>query len=116
MITTKEAKAFALSLPLSGEHDHWGRPSFRIKGKKIFMTLRPEEHRAVVKLSEPDQDLFSSAPNKAIYPIPGTWGRQGWTYVELRKTGKRLFKEIVVAAWCAVASKKLVAEHFPAYK
>ena len=82
MITPSKARELALALPGVEEKDHLGMPSFRVKGK-IFMTLQPDLNRAMVKLTLEDQSVFSLSP---IYkPVPGGWGRQGATFVDLKK-------------------------------
>jgi len=40
MVSGDKARELALALPESVEHDHHGRPSFRVAGK-IFATRRP---------------------------------------------------------------------------
>jgi hypothetical protein len=42
-------REFALALPEVEEHDHWGRPSFRVTGK-ILAALWPDEQRAMIKV------------------------------------------------------------------
>jgi hypothetical protein len=54
MITLEIVRELALALPEVEEHDHWGRPSFRIRGK-IFATLWPAEQRAMLKLPLAEQ-------------------------------------------------------------
>ena len=36
MMTPAEVRKLALSLPEATEQDHWGNPSFRVKGKKAL--------------------------------------------------------------------------------
>jgi len=49
VIRPERARAIALAMPEADEQDHRGHPSFRVRGK-IFGTLWPAEHRAVLKL------------------------------------------------------------------
>ncbi|WP_333819287.1 MmcQ/YjbR family DNA-binding protein [Ohtaekwangia sp.] len=107
MIDLKEARKLALSLPESSEEDHWGRPSFRVK-KKIFLTLWPAEKRAVVKLSTVDQSVFCDYNAAVFYPVPGAWGKQGWTNIELQKVRKDMFKDALNLSWQSVAPKSLL--------
>lgn len=106
MVTPETARQLALSLPEVAEQDHFGMPSFRVKGK-IFMTLQPDLGRAMVKLSLIDQSVF--VLSKFYWPVPGGWGRKGATYVDLKKVGKRMFQDSVTQAWLRVAPKRLVA-------
>ena len=50
MVTTKDIRKIALSLPETEEREHWQRPSYRVKSK-IFATLWETEQRAVLKLT-----------------------------------------------------------------
>ena len=109
MVDIETVRKLALSYPETEEHDHWGRPSFRVK-KKIFATLWPKERRAVLKLSVVDQSVFTEYNPEIFYPIPNAWGRQGWTFVELKKVRKDRFKDALNLAWRAVAPKSLLKE------
>lgn len=105
-----EVRTFALSLPQVVEQGHWGRPSFRVKGK-IFMTLWPEEDRAVLKFTPDQQDEWVEAREGMFTPVHGTWGLQGHTFMTLG--GKdaidgKTVKTAVVLAWRNVAPKRLV--------
>ena len=66
MVDLETVHKLALSLPDTDEHDHWGRPSYRVK-KRIFLTLWPSEKRAVVKLSLVDQSVFCKYNNTIFY-------------------------------------------------
>ena len=105
----KTLKVYALSLPETSEQSHFEKTSFRVK-KKIFVTYETKANQACVKLSVIDQDVFSLAGNDAIYPVPNKWGQKGWTLVELEKVGEELLKEVVLAAYCEVAPKKLAGQ------
>lgn len=106
MVTIDEVKKLSLSFPETTEQDHFERPSFRVK-KKIFAVLHTKDKRVVLKLSLIDQDIFSAYDNTIIYPIPGAWGKQGWTFVELQKVRKYMFKDALTLSYCEVAPKKL---------
>lgn len=94
----------ALSLPEVTIEPHFEKISFRIK-KKIFLTYDLKNDRATVKLSEPDQELFSAGTGHCIYPVAGKWGAQGWTFVELDQVGHDLLLEVVTRAYWEVAPK-----------
>jgi hypothetical protein len=112
MLSWEAAQKLALSLPEVEERDHFGSPSFRVKGK-IFAQLSAQcksEQRALVKLSNADQsalimsapDIFSSAPH---------WGHHGWTYVMLASVQKSILRSLFLQSWRLVAPKQLVATH-----
>jgi hypothetical protein len=84
MMKLEEVRTFALSLPGVEEKEHWGKPSFRFKDK-IFSTLWEDENRAMLKLSLVDQSVFCGYDNTVFFPVPGGWGKQGATFVDLAK-------------------------------
>ena len=107
MVSIDGFRKLALSFPYVNEQDHWGRPSFTVKGK-IFSTLRIEQGLAIVKLSLIDQSVYVSFDSKVFYPVPGGWGRKGATFVELKKVKKSMLKEVLGNAWAKVAPKVLL--------
>lgn len=104
MILFPELREWALSFPNTVEAPHFDKTSFRVKDK-IFVTYDFKLHRASVKLSLTDQDLFGLHDITAVYPVPNAWGKQGWTYVELKKVRKEVLREIVKAAYQEILGK-----------
>lgn len=109
MVNSAELREWAMAFPEAVEAPHFEKASFRVK-KKIFATLDEPRHRAVVKLSPVEQSVFSAYDNTIIYPLDGTWGKQGWTAVELKKVRKGVCRDVLRAAYCNVAPKKLAAQ------
>ncbi|MGV3508016.1 MAG: MmcQ/YjbR family DNA-binding protein [Sphingobacteriaceae bacterium] len=106
MVTLDTFRNLALSFPEATEEPHFEKSSFRVK-KKIFATYDDINKRACVKLSEIDQDVFTSADKATIYPVNNKWGKQGWTIIEMRKVNKDLFTDALTTAYCETAPKKL---------
>jgi hypothetical protein len=104
MVNIKTFIKLSLSLPEVEEAPHFEKTSFRIK-KKIFVTLDVKNAKACLKLTEIDQSVFATSP--AIYPVPNKWGKQGWTFIELKKVNKKLLEDALKTAYCTVAPKKL---------
>ncbi|MEK6783258.1 MAG: MmcQ/YjbR family DNA-binding protein [Bacteroidota bacterium] len=102
MVDIETVRKLALSFPETVEQNHWGRPSFRVK-KRIFATIWPAEKRAVLKLSLEDQSVFAEYNSEIFYPVNNAWGKQGWTFIELRKVRKGMFKDALNLAWREVA-------------
>lgn len=105
MITFEELKKYALSFPEATMEPHFEKISFRIR-KKIFATYDEKLHRAVVKLNEVDQDTYALIGGGSIYPVPGKWGRQGWTAMELDGVEEDLMRDIVSNSYESVARKR----------
>lgn len=108
MISIDTFRALALSLPEATEEPHFEKTSFRVK-KKIFATYDEPRHRACIKLSEIDQDVFTSINSADIYPLENKWGKQGWTIIELNTVNQEIFFDAIKTAYCEVAPKKLAA-------
>jgi hypothetical protein len=106
MVSLDGVRKLALSFPEAVEMPHFEKASFRVK-KKIFATIDAKNSRCVVKLSAIDQSTFASYDETIIYPIKGTWGKQGWTIVELKKVPKKLLHDILITSYCEVAPEKL---------
>jgi hypothetical protein len=111
MVTVAAARQLALSLPETEEKSHFDTPDFRVKNK-IFATIKADKQLMMVKLSAVDQSVFCSFDTTIIYPVPGGWGRQGATYIELKKVKKAMLLDALTTAWKNVAPKKLVAKYF----
>ncbi|WP_140937641.1 MmcQ/YjbR family DNA-binding protein [Sphingobacterium lumbrici] len=106
MVSIDTFRKLALSFPEATEEPHFEKTSFRVK-KKIFATYDDIKKRACIKLSEIDQDVFSSADRTIIFPVDNKWGKQGWTLIEMNKVHKDLFFDALRTAYCEVAPKKL---------
>ncbi|MGB5436300.1 MAG: MmcQ/YjbR family DNA-binding protein [Maribacter sp.] len=109
MVTIDSFRQLALSFPEVTEEPHFEKTSFRVK-KKIFATYDPKNKKASIKLSEIDQDVFSSSPGKTIYPVDNKWGKQGWTLIEMENVHPDLFTDALTTAYCEVAPIKLADE------
>lgn len=106
MVSIATFRKLALSFPETKEEAHFEKISFKVKGK-IFATYDEVNKRACVKLSEIDQNVFSSADKTIIFPVGNKWGKQGWTLIEMQKVRKDLFVDALTTAYCEVAPKKL---------
>jgi predicted DNA-binding protein (MmcQ/YjbR family) len=106
MVSINAFRKLALSFRETSEQPHFEKTSFRV-GKKIFATYDDKNNRACIKLSAIDQDVFSSYNKSIIYPIPNKWGKQGWTFIDLKKIPKEMFIDALTNAYNEVAPKKL---------
>ena len=106
MIECETVRALALALPEVEEHDHWGRPSFRVRGK-IFATLWPSEQRAMLKLPPPEQAALMLRDAATFSMAPGSWGVRGSIRAELRTVDRADFVAALQTAWRGVAPKRL---------
>jgi len=103
MVDIETFRKLALSFPGAEELPHFELVSFRFK-KKIFATFWQKENRAMLKLSLVNQSVFCSYNNKVFFPVPGGWGKQGATFVDLKKVRKDMFLDALRTAYHNVAS------------
>src|SRR4051794_4924292 len=104
MVTPAAYRKMALSFTGTEEQPHFEISSFRVN-KKIFATLWEKEKRAMLKLSPVSQSVFCSYDNSIFFPVPGGWGRQGATFVDLIKVKKDVFLEALTTAYNETAAK-----------
>lgn len=110
MVNIDSFRQLALSFSEAVELPHFEKTSFRVK-KKIFATLDPDNQQGVLKLREIDQSVFCSLDKTIIYPVSGTWGKQGWTVVELHKVKKEMLQDALTVSYCSVAPKRLADKY-----
>ena len=109
MTTPEELRQLALSLPEVEEHETWGHPTFRVRGK-IFATLSADEQVAGVKASLEDQEeLIASDPK--TFAVASYTGRFGWVSVQLSTVDPGEMRELVIEAWRRTAPRRLVAAY-----
>jgi hypothetical protein len=98
MISLEGFKALALSYNDVTEAPHFEKTSFRVK-KKIFATLDGKNKRAMLILPEIEQSVFCAYNQEIIYPVNGTWGKQGATYFELSKVPLPMLRDALKVAY-----------------
>ncbi len=98
-----DLRRLALALPEAAEGDDHGKPAFLV-GKKIFCTVG-DDGRATVRLDPEDQHNLEAAG--VITPVPGYWGRKGWSYVWPDRVSEDQLATLLRLAWAGVAPKRL---------
>jgi len=106
MVSIEAFRKLALTFDEAVEHPHFEKPSFRVR-KKIFATLDQKNNTVTLKLPEIEQSVFCSFNKSVIYPVNGTWGKQGWTIVDLKKVRKEMLQDALTVSYCNVAPKGL---------
>jgi predicted DNA-binding protein (MmcQ/YjbR family) len=106
MISINLFRELALSFPETTEEPHFEKISFRVK-KKIFATYNAAVHRACVKLSAIDQDVFCKTNLNIIFPVDNLWGKQGWTLIDMNDINEAVFIDALTTAYCQVAPARL---------
>lgn len=98
-------RTLALAQPEAVEKSHFGKADFRVR-EKIFAGFN-DKGMAYVKLTPEQQEMLVSAEPSIISPIPGGWGRKGWTLLDQQKADDDLLKSALKMAWKNVAPKSL---------
>jgi hypothetical protein len=109
-MTAQDFRRIALSFPEVIEAAHMGHPDFRVKNR-IFATLGyPDRGWAMVKLTPAQQEWLVLAEPSTFSPVPGRWGRAGYTNVRLRPARKGIVREALTTAWRNRAPKRLAKQ------
>jgi hypothetical protein len=93
----------------SEEKSHFGKADFRVRNK-IFAGFN-DKGLAYVKLRTEQQEMVCASEADLVRPIPGGWGRQGWTEIEHASADSKLLNSLIHMAWANVAPKTLVQAH-----
>lgn len=92
----RDVRALALAWPETTEEDHFGRPSFRVRGR-IFATVPDPEHLNVM-IDPIDVDGVVKEDPAACEPL--LWGKQlRGVRVKLRIVEPDLVRDLLAAAW-----------------
>jgi hypothetical protein len=95
--------ALALSGAVEGAHQRTA--DFRV-GKRVFATLGyPDDAWGTLKLTPDQQSMLVDAEPETFRPVPGGWGKQGYTNVLLAKADAKTLKSALSMAWRNVAPK-----------
>jgi len=100
-----DMRRLSLEMPEAEEKSHFGKADFRVRNR-IFATL-PDADTAVVKLTHEQQEMLTGAEPAIFAPVPGGWGRQGWTRVTLAAADELTLKSALLTAWRNVAPVSL---------
>jgi predicted DNA-binding protein (MmcQ/YjbR family) len=106
VVSIQTFRTLALSFLETSEQPHFEKTSFRVR-KKIFASYDDKNKMACIKLSVIDQNVFSLYNKEIIFGVPNKWGKQGWTFIDLKKIPKAMFADAIKTAYDEVAPKKL---------
>lgn len=108
-MTVEDARLIALSMPEASEGEHMNHPDFRVR-KKIFMTLWPDDNKAVVFV-DPERHEGLVANHPQAFALNGWSKKYGALEVFLDHIKEGEFREFVEESWTRKAPKGLVKEH-----
>lgn len=92
MSTNEDVRKIALALEGVEEVQHWEYPAFRTK-RRIFITLRPGQDKAMFHIPEDHQEILFEARPEAFEPLH--WGKITRCFVNLKKVPKKELEALV---------------------
>lgn len=105
MVTTARFQALALAFDDASTAPHRDRLAFRTP-QRIYATLASDGASANLKLSPEQQEVLVTSRPDAFAPVPGGWGRQGWTTVTLAAADEASVKDGLDGAHAIAAQKR----------
>jgi hypothetical protein len=97
MASGEDLRRIALSLEGTVAYPHFDRTAFKVA--RTYVTLAADGRTANVKFTPDDQAFKCMLASEAFAPVPGGWGRMGWTLVDLAKVGEAELRAAVEMAW-----------------
>lgn len=108
MVTLDRFRELAMQLPLAVEVDHFGTPSFRVRGK-IFAQFSRGADSAIFKFPLDQLDVLRMSAGDLFKPDP-SWGKHGWTHVRIAEMEEAWVSQLLRDAWRRATPKKIHAE------
>ena len=97
MATGKDLRRLALALDGTTEAPHFDRAAFKVA--RIYATLAADGRSVNLKLSPEEQEFKCLLAPSAFAPVPGGWGKQGWTTATLSELNTRELVDVLETAW-----------------
>src|ERR1700682_4060050 len=104
-MTVAQIRKLALALPEAVEQEHWGNPSFRVRGR-IFATLPDGGHLNVMIDPFDVEPVVADAPDSCEELLWGKGGRGG--RVSLLTAAPEMVEALLRSAWRRKAPKRLL--------
>jgi hypothetical protein len=107
MVTAKDVRRLALSLPEATERPAWNQPTFRVRDK-IFAALSRDGESMGFKVSKEERaELIAGEPGKFFF-IDGHDNNYNWARVRFDSVDTEELGELIVEAWRRTAPRQLV--------
>jgi hypothetical protein len=103
MATGTDLRRIALSLDGTTEAPHFDRAAFKVA--RIYATMPPDGLTANLKYTADEQQLKCLTAPDAFTPVPGGWGRMGWTTVTLKEVSAEELANALKTAWAHAVGK-----------
>lgn len=103
MATVRDFHRIAESLEGTTTARHFDRTAFKVA--RIYATLPVDEKSANLLFSPLDQDRYCTDEPEGFAPVPGGWGRMGYTTVTFAKVKVAVLRRAMEAAWARAQPK-----------
>ena len=97
MADTTDFHRLAMAMPGTTNSPHFDRRAYR--ARLNFATLGADGLTGNLRLTPEDQEFRCSAIPRGFAPVPGGWGRMGWTTVTLASVSMDELASAIEAAW-----------------
>jgi hypothetical protein len=97
MANAADLRSLALALEGTTEAPHFDRTAFKVR--RIYATLAGDGRSANFKFRPEEQEFKCMLAPAAFQPVPGGWGRQGWTTATLAALSVPELKDALETAW-----------------
>jgi hypothetical protein len=104
MASATQVRRIALGLEGTTEAPHFDRTAFKVA--RIYATLAADGRSLNLGLKPDEQEFKCMAAPDVFTPVPGGWGRHGWTTISLTKIGTPELKQSLEMAWRHALPKK----------
>ena len=104
MAKAADLRRIALALSGTVEAPHFDRAAFKVA--RIYVTLAADGRSANFKFAPDEQEFKCMMAPEAFAPVPGGWGRQGWTTATLAALSVSELKDALETAWRHAVSKR----------
>lgn len=104
MATGDDLRRIALALEGTSEAPHFDRAAFRVA--RIYVTLAADGQTANLKLEPGEQEFKCLLAPEVFSPVPGGWGRMGWTTIALANAPLPELEAVLEMAWRHALPKK----------
>jgi len=104
MASGADLRRIALSLEGTLDAPHFDRTAFKVA--RIYATLAADGLTANLRFTPADQEFKCMLAPAAFRPVPGGWGRQGWTAATLGELSLPELKAALELAWREALPKK----------
>ena len=104
MASGDDLRRMALALEGAAAYPHFDRTAFKVA--RTYVTLAPDGLSANFKFTPDEQEFKCLLAPDCFAPVPGGWGRQGWTIGTLAAMSEADLQAALVIAHAQAGKKK----------